>query len=143
MASRKAQISMNVIVYVAIALLVLVLIVAFTTGGLGQLFKGLTTTGPGELETLKNKCTVNCENVRAQVDNVGTNAWSSSTYCSERYGYDSNADGTTDSDEFFNCWEAPIGIDCSTTVSTPGGTQTWNEDSCGTAAAAETETEEV
>lgn len=140
MVDRKAQISMNVIVYVAIALLVLVLIVAFTTGGLGNLFRGLTTTGPGELETIKNKCITNCENAKSQLELTGTSSWTSSTYCSEKYGYDSDSDGTTDSDEFFNCWQQPIGISCSTSVSTTG--ETWNQGSCGTGSAEESEGEE-
>ena len=38
---KKAQISMNMIVYIAIALLVLVLIVAFVTGGFGEIFDKL------------------------------------------------------------------------------------------------------
>jgi len=139
MVDRKAQISMNVIVYVAIALLVLVLIVAFTTGGLGNLFRGLTTTGPGELETIKNKCITNCENAKSQLELTGTSSWISSTYCAEKYGYDSNSDGTTESDEFFNCWEQPIGITCSTTVSTTGGV--WSQESCETGFA-EQESEE-
>ena len=77
MASKKAQISMNVIVYVAIALFVLVLIVAFATGGIGRGFKGLTTTGPGELDTLKSKCTASCSQAKATVASAGTGSWGS------------------------------------------------------------------
>ena len=130
MANKKAQLSMNVIVYVAIALLVLVLIVAFTTGGLGNLFKGLSTTGPGELDTIKNKCLTSCEDAKTKVGLTGSNAWSISAYCSEKYGYDANKDGTTEADEFIHCWENPLGVDCSTTVAAADEPITLDQDSC-------------
>lgn len=115
---------MNMIVYVAIALFVLVLIVAFATGGIGKGFKGLTTTGPGELETLKSKCTASCNQARAAVESAGTGAWRTTTYCTIEYPFDENGDGTVDREEFFSCWEDPIRVDCGTTVSTAAGPKT-------------------
>lgn len=126
---RKGQISMNMIVYVAIALFVLVLIVAFATGGIGKGFKGLTTTGPGALDTLKSKCTASCNQAKALVDSSGTDSWKTTTYCSEQYGFDSNGDGSVDDTEFLNCWESPISVKCSTTVSIPSsGTKLLSSD---------------
>ena len=133
---------MNIIVYVAIALLVLVLIVAFTTGGFQKFLRGITTTAPGELETLKNKCTTSCDNAMSQATLVGTSAWGSSTYCTERYGYDADRDGNIASDEFFNCWSPPLGISCSVAVDTATGVETWDETSCETGFAATEETQE-
>jgi len=132
MASKKAQISMNMIVYVAIALFVLVLIVAFTTGGVGKGFKGLTTTGPGELDTLKSKCTASCNQVKATVESSGTASWSTSTYCTEGYAFDKDGDGSVGEDEIFNCWESPISISCGTTINTAVGAKVLSQDDCST-----------
>ena len=124
MGPRKAQISMNMIVYVAIALFVLVLVVAFATGGIGKGFRGITTAGPGELDTLKNRCQSACNQAKSTVDSSGTSAWGSSSYCTEQYTYDKNSDGTiseVNPDEIISCWESPISISCSKTVNTPEG----------------------
>jgi len=115
---------MNMIVYVAVALFILVLIIAFATGGIGKGFKGLTTTGPGELDTLKSKCTASCNQAKASVISSGTSAWPVSSYCTEIYGLDEDGDGTVSSEEFFSCWEAPIRVDCRTTISTAAGPRT-------------------
>lgn len=121
---KRAQISMNMIVYVAIALFVLVLVIAFATGGIGRGFRGLTTTGPGELDTLKSRCTVACNQAQAVVDTSGTSAWATSSYCTETYGFDEDGDGSVSGDEFFSCWQSPIVVDCRTTISTALGPQT-------------------
>lgn len=130
MDAKKGQISMNMIVYVSVALLVLVLIVAFATGGIGQLFQGLTTTGKGDLEVLKDKCTITCENAKSSVSLSGTSSWATSTYCTEIYGFDNDGSGTLDENEFYSCWENPISIGCSTTVQTPAGAVSLDEAEC-------------
>ena len=115
---KKGQISMNMIVYIAIALLVLVLIVAFVTGGFGQMFGGLSRSAPQDLETIQAVCTNDCNKAKALVETGGTSAWASSRYCTITHGYDLNNDGDVTIDEYLNCWEPPISIDCTKTVRT-------------------------
>lgn len=115
---KKAQISMNMIVYIAIALLILVLIVAFVTGGFGQMFSGLSKSAPQDLETIQSVCTNDCNKAKALVETGGTSAWASSRYCSISHGYDTDKSGDLDEGEYLNCWKAPVSIDCSKTVRT-------------------------
>jgi hypothetical protein len=115
---------MNTIVYVSIALLVLVLIVAFTTGGLGNLFGQITETGPTQLDSAKSRCASLCASARTAVSTNGHAEWPNSQYCKEDFGIDVDGDGTVGSNEIRNCWESPISSTCSTTSSTPSGTLT-------------------
>ena len=120
--SKRAQISMNTIVYVSIALLVLVLIVAFTTGGLGNLFKQLDLTSPGELDSAKARCTSICNTAKTNVDANGHSTWTDSSYCTEKFNIDVDSSGDIDSDEVINCWDTPIRVSCSKTLAVSGGT---------------------
>jgi len=128
--SKRAQISMNTIVYVSIALLVLILIVAFTTGGLGNLFEQITKTGPTEIDSAKSRCASICGSARTDVSTNGHATWTTSQYCNEDFGIDVDGDGSITSREIKNCWESPILSSCSTTVSTPIGTLSLDEDEC-------------
>ena len=128
--SKRAQISMNTIVYVSIALLVLVLIVAFTTGGLGNLFGQITETGPTEIDSAKARCATLCGSARTDVATNGHATWPTSQYCNEDFGIDVDGDGTIGSNEIRNCWEAPISSVCSTTSSTPLGTLSLRTKEC-------------
>lgn len=117
MVNKKAQVSMNMIVYIAIALLVLVLIVAFVTGGFGEMFKGLSRSAPQGLETIQTVCTNDCNKAKALIE-TGTSAWASSRYCSIKRGYDLDKDGDVIQDEYKYCWDSPININCIKTVRT-------------------------
>ncbi len=119
--SKRAQISMNTIVYVSIALLVLVLIVAFTTGGLGNLFGQITETGPTQLDSAKSRCASLCASARTAVATNGHATWPISQYCTEDFGIDVDGDGSVDPNEIKQCWQSPILSTCSTTSSTPSG----------------------
>jgi len=128
--SKRAQISMNTIVYVSIALLVLVLIVAFTTGGLANLFDELTKTSPTEIDSAKSRCASICGAARTDASINGHATWTTSQYCNEDFGIDVDGDGSITPREIKNCWESPILSLCSTTVSTPIGTLSLGEDEC-------------
>lgn len=128
--SKRAQISMNTIVYVSIALLVLILIVAFTTGGLGNLFGQVTETGPGELDSAKARCTSICSTAKTEVATSGHSGWTTSAYCTEEFSVDVDGDGDISSNEILNCWDSPISTDCSTTDSTALGTLSLTKVEC-------------
>jgi hypothetical protein len=121
---------MNTIVYVSIALLVLVLIVAFTTGGLGNLFGQITETGPTEIDSAKSRCATLCGSARTAVSTNGHAEWPISQYCTEDFGIDVDGDGAIGSNEIRNCWEAPISSSCSTTSSTTLGTLSLGTEEC-------------
>lgn len=122
MVDKKAQVSMNMIVYIAIALLVLVLIVAFVTGGFGAMFSGLSRSAPQDLETVQTVCTNDCNKAKALVESQGTSAWASSRYCSISHGYDLDKSGdlAADGSEHFSCWQSPVSISCTKTVTVEG-----------------------
>jgi len=123
---------MNTIVYVSIALLVLILIVAFTTGGLGNLFGQVGEAGPGELDSAKARCTSSCSTAKTAVSTSGHSSWTTSQYCTEEFSVDVDGDGDITDDEIINCWEFPISSDCSTTDSTALGTIALTEVECKT-----------
>ncbi len=128
--SKRAQISMNTIVYVSIALLVLILIVAFTTGGLGNLFGQVGETGPGELDSAKARCTTLCNSLKTEVATSGHSGWTTSQYCTEEFSIDIDGSGEIESEEIINCDDAPILTSCSTTISAAIGTITLTEEEC-------------
>ncbi len=118
---KKAQISMNMIVFLAIALLILVLVVTFATGGITRLFGGLVSTGTGDLDRIKADCLASCTDAQSKVSTLGTDAWTATGYCTATIPFDDDGDGTIDADDYFSCWQSPIDVPCSTTVQTPAG----------------------
>ena len=121
---RKAQISMNMIVYIAIALLVLVMIVAFVMGGFGEMFKGLSRSAPQDLESIQSVCTNDCNKVKASIESSGASAWASSSYAKVKHGFDINKDGDVTQDEYKYCWESPINVACTKNLFDTTGTMT-------------------
>jgi hypothetical protein len=108
MDSKKAQgISLNFIVIAIIAALVLVIIIAFTVGGLGTSLSKIfqadeTSTEDSDLDLAKAKCEQLCNG--AKQINAPEN-WQSKDYCGKSFTFDG---------ESTKCWEAPISVDCST-----------------------------
>ncbi len=121
MIMRKGQISMNTIVYVAIALLVLVLIVSVTTGSFGNLAKQFEDVTPDELETVRTSCTTACNTAKTAVASSGANAFGTSQYCSSTYNVDVNGDGLISDAENLPCWSPPISVNCQATGKTATG----------------------
>ncbi len=111
----KAQgLPLSFIVIAAISVLILVLIVAFTVGGLGSSFKQLTITGQqGDLGTVQSACTANCNKLQA-VSPTATQ-FQSSDYCRTTYAIDLNKNSKIESnlgETNLNCWNQSIGGDC-------------------------------
>lgn len=131
MKNNKADISMNMIVYIAIALLILVLVVGFVTGGFGQMFSGLSKTAPQELDSIQSRCASDCSKAEITVEQRGTSAWESTSYCTTRYKYDLDQSGDIGQNEYFACWQSPVSVDCSTSTRGYKQVQTPIPDSSG------------
>jgi len=112
---------MNTIVYVAIALLVLVLIVSVTTGSFGNLASQFDDVTPDELETVRTKCTTMCNTAKTAVVSTGTTAYANTQYCTSTFNIDVDGSGVIDADETISCWSDPINIGCQATADTATG----------------------
>ena len=99
----KGQISTNTIVGLIIALSALIIIVGFTTGGLGNLFSSVSESSPDKIDTYKSNCNNLCNNAKASVSNSGIDSFSTSSYCSKKFIVDG---------EELNCYESPISVSC-------------------------------
>jgi len=113
MQSKKAQgISVNMVIMVIIALLVLALILAFATGSFsrltGKLKQTESTTDQSEIVAATTKCTQACQRAR----NIGISTqWTNTEYCDEiDFG-----------DEKIHCWDPPINTWCDVRTKTPQG----------------------
>lgn len=122
MIMRKGQISMNTIVYVAIALLVLVLIVSVTTGSFGNIASKLTKVTPDDLEIVKTRCTTMCDNAKISITSSGANAFANSQYCSRTFPIDTNGDGNIAESEVLPCYSTAINVQCQAVSTTADGT---------------------
>ena len=103
---KKAQgISLNFIVIAIIAALVLVIIIAFTVGGLGtslsKIFEAGESSGEADIDLAKASCEKFC-NDATQIDSATD--WAGEDYCTKTFVIE---------DEQINCWDAPINQDCS------------------------------
>ncbi len=116
MVSKKADVSINTIVYIAIAVLVLVLIVMYTTGMFGRFGGGVSRIAPQELQTIKDACTASCNNLKIAVDSSGASVWGNSDYCTRTNQFDKDGDGVKD---LVKCWDEPVNIICKATVPLP------------------------
>jgi hypothetical protein len=106
MESKRGQgISLNFIVVAIIAALVLVIIIAFTVGGLGsslsQIFLAGEETDDSSIELAKANCKSMCDEAKG-ADNP--EAWNEAEYCTEKYLFDGDSAA---------CWQAPINVRCS------------------------------
>ena len=94
MKNRKAQISMNTIVYVAIALFILVIIIGFATGALQNLFTGITARTQ-QIDAAKEDCRIDCQTAQGAVKNYGLGECESSSYCHDTHAIDEDNNGDT------------------------------------------------
>ena len=99
----KGQISTNTIVGLIIALSALIIIVGFTTGGLGNLFSSVSESSPDKIDTYKSNCNNLCNTAKATVSNSGIDSFSTSSYCTRKFIVDG---------EELNCYESPISVSC-------------------------------
>lgn len=111
MKNKKAAISVEMIVYVAIAVFILVIIIGFATGAFQKLFWGLEPKG--EVGTAQDKCKLHCSEAKDAVLRDGTGKWTTTQYCSSTFAIDLDEDGEIDSEtEVLHCWNAPISETC-------------------------------
>lgn len=100
----KGQISTNTIVGLIIALSALIIIVGFTTGGLGNLFSSVAETSPDKIDTYKSNCNNLCNSAKSTISSSGIDTFSSSSYCTKQFLID---------DVLTNCYADPILVGCS------------------------------
>jgi len=115
---KKAQgISINFIVIAAIAALVLVIVIAFTTGGLGTSLKQIFRSGQSDQQSIITTCNTYCNQAKLV---TAPNQWENTDYCTKTFDLDSDGDGEIDiSDESevrLHCWYAGLDVNCSMTL---------------------------
>ena len=105
--NNKGQgLPLSFIVIAAISALILILVIAFTIGGLGGFFKQITVAGGGEeLSTVQTACQAACN--KAQIV-TSLPQFQTSEYCRKTYSIDLNKDGKLTSENpketGLNCW---------------------------------------
>ncbi|MGC8941010.1 MAG: hypothetical protein ACP5JY_03175 [Candidatus Nanoarchaeia archaeon] len=126
----KAQgLPLSFIVIAAISALVLILVVAFTVGGLGGFFKQMKIVGGGEdLSAVQTKCTTNCQKLMADPTLTDTK-FKSSAYCTEKFTVDLNKNGKIeDNEKNLYCHNTSINVTCTVQI----GEVTYTEKQCPT-----------
>ena len=130
MAIKGQGLPISFIVIAAISALVLVLVVAFTIGGLGDLFRGIFQTGGlgDELSLVQTACRTSC--TTSQTTSIDLESFQSSRYCREVYSVDiDNKDGLTDNEKGLHCWDSQqgsINVGCDAQVNG----QVFTEENC-------------
>jgi|GEM_PF-920149 len=112
---RNQGLPLNTIVLAAIAVLVLVLIVGFTTGTLGELFKGMSTqTRAVTIDTARAECQKLCSELKllSTRESITTDQIENSAYAKQKFAIDLNRNGRIDSNETLYCWQPPINEQC-------------------------------
>ena len=108
MKSKEAQgLSLNYIVIAIVAALVLIIIVAFTTTGLGAALSRIfqtseQSTSSADVDISKAACKKLCSDAEMTVD--APEAWAAESYCERIFIFEG---------EPVHCWEAPVNIKCS------------------------------
>ena len=139
MKNKKAAISVEMIVYVAIAVFILVIIIGFATGAFQKLFGGLEPKG--EVGTAQDKCEVLCSEAKDDVLRGDLSMWEGTDYCTETYVIDKDESGEIDADEILHCWNEPIEEGCTISKQIASGdvhvcTVDKFDDACGSCALA-------
>lgn len=111
MRSRKGDISVNTIVYVAIAVFVLIIIIGFATGTFQNLISGIWS--PSEVDNAKTECDRLCKDAEFKVDSSGIGEFKVSEYCTKKFSIDVNENKVIDpKTEVLGCGDAPISKIC-------------------------------
>ena len=122
----KAQgLPLSFIVIAAISALVLVIVVAFTIGGLGSTFKQIGTAGAtSDISAIQTACRSSCVSLQSTANSK--DQAQNSDYCRKAYSTDLNGNGKIETGEVgLRCWtlstkiagstktiDRPIGVDC-------------------------------
>ncbi len=109
---RSQGLPLNTIVLASLAVLVLLLIVGFVTGGLSKLFPAINTQMSNvDLENAKAICSRLCNDLkeRAASGTLTTSDAQNSDYAKQVFYWDLNKDGSF---KKYHCWESPINEQC-------------------------------
>ncbi|MBU1204195.1 MAG: hypothetical protein KKG60_03970 [Nanoarchaeota archaeon] len=111
---KGAELSMNVIIIAILAILVLVIVAAFFTGGMARLMELISGTRPDSISTATSMCQSDCDvaSIRGTPQEK-----TNSKYCRQTFRLDNDEDGKIDttpdgSPRYYHCWESPISIIC-------------------------------
>ncbi len=120
MASKGQGLPLSFIVIAAISALVLILVIAFTIGGLGGFFKQINIAGGTEdLSTVQTACSASCSKTQFVSSKV---QFQSSDYCKKTYTIDLNKDGkitaTNPQETKLQCYSTAINIECTVQLGT-------------------------
>ena len=119
---RGQGLPLNTIVLAALAVLVLLLIVGFTTGSLGRLFEGFRSqTTTVDLKTAKTLCTEYCTELKSEgaAGTLTIEKAEKSEYATKRFAIDFNRNGRIDDNEInVPCWDPRIGVLCQVIIGT-------------------------
>jgi hypothetical protein len=114
MQNKRGMMTFDVIVYAIIAVVILVVVLAFVFfGPLGKGFKqakSLSEVTEGDITAAQNNCAQLC----LQASNTDSEAfWPKSRYCTKMFAFDLDASGKIDDNEkSVHCWQDPILKDC-------------------------------
>ena len=136
MASKKAQgLPLSFIVIAAIVALVLVIVVAFTIGGLGTFFGRIFGGGKAAVGETIDDIRVVCSGLCDQAKQITvTSQWPSSSYCTRSFNIDLNGDGVINGTEVgMKCWDAELNSNCAFSITTPTGAVTCTQPAIGEA----------
>lgn len=113
---RRIQgLPLNTIVLAAIAIFVLLLIIGFSSGTLGKLFKGFgQQTATVTLDSARIECQRLCTDLRTQFDGKVYEDWMENViknhpYVKRQFKIEGYGDA-------LNCWDNPINVVCSVTL---------------------------
>jgi len=113
---RAQSLPLNTIVLAAIAVLVLVLIVAFTTGSLTELFKPIgERTKKVELDSIKMECYDLCSDLKTAISDgryTSVSQVENSAYARTTFAIDLNNNNEIENNEKLHCWQSPINVPC-------------------------------
>ena len=113
---RGQGLPLNTIVLAALAVLVLLLVVGFTTGSLGKLFKGLSSpTSEIDEKAARMKCIELCSKLKEMASKgvLTEEKAENSEYATIVFSIDLDNDGVLEEDEIgIHCWQDPIEYPC-------------------------------
>lgn len=113
---RGQGLPISTIVLAAIAVLVLVIIIGFTTGSLNKLFRSAQTISgsvtPDEVASFRIGCEQACFQAKQLADTQ--TKFKNSDYCSR---------GLVNGSQTIKCWQAGVGVDCVYSITLPDNTK--------------------
>ena len=123
---KSQGLPLNTIVLAALAVLVLLLVVGFTTGSLSKIFGGMgQQISKTDIDVARTTCKNLCLQLQqeAKAGILTKSAAENSEYAKKTFVIDLDGDGKISSSEKdIHCWESPINEKCTVSIVTPSGT---------------------